>query len=54
MPIQYLEEPLIGLAALTRLPIESDIGISGSTIGPAIEKISENPALSSFSSTGDS
>ena len=51
----YLEDPLIGLgaAALTKLPIESDMGsgTSGSTMGSAIEKISENPAapLSSFS-----
>ena len=36
---------------MTRLPIDSDNGISGSTIGSDIEKISENPAaLSSFSS----
>jgi hypothetical protein len=54
-----LEDPLIGLvaAALTKLPIESDMGsgTSGSTMGSAIEKISENPAapLSSFSCSGD-
>ena len=53
-----LEELLGGLspggsAALTRLPIESEIGISGSEIGPAIEKISENPADPLSSGEGD-
>lgn len=40
----------MGAAAFTRLPVETEIGKSESTIGPEAEKMSENPALSSTSS----
>lgn len=45
-----LDELLGGLAAWTKFPMESEIGMSGSTIGPAIENMSEKPAFSVSSS----